>query len=188
MSTTAQALLINAVVLVAVLEADLGRHRKVGVVRVLRPVVVSATIVPFFFVGPATTGTGLTLEVAGTAAGLVLGLAAGRLLTVYRSPRTGRVVSRAGVAYAGLWLVVVAARSAFSIGADRWFGPQLGRWMLAHQVNAAAITDTLILMAVMMMLARTASLVIRARALPALAPAPAARLSSTTRRSVAGPA
>ena len=44
MSTTAQALLINAVVLVAVLEADLGRHRKVGAVRVLRPLVVSATI------------------------------------------------------------------------------------------------------------------------------------------------
>jgi len=69
-------------------------------------------------------------------------------------------------------MTVVAARSAFSIGADRWFGPELGRWMFARQVSAAAITDTLILMAVAIVLARTASLVIRARALPAATPAP----------------
>ncbi|MEK8171602.1 hypothetical protein NKH77_25740 [Streptomyces sp. M19] len=46
MSTLQQAMLINAVVLIAVLEADLGPHRKIGPFRVLRPLLMSAAIVP----------------------------------------------------------------------------------------------------------------------------------------------
>lgn len=46
--------------------------------------------------GFATHGTGLIREIAATAAGLLGGLAASALMRVYRSPRTGKAVSRAG--------------------------------------------------------------------------------------------
>jgi hypothetical protein len=110
---------------------------------------------------------GLYLELAGTAAGILLGLLATGLMTVYRSPKTGRPVSRAGFGYAILWIIIIGARSAFSYGSAHWFGPQLSTWMAAHHVVSAAITDTLLLMALAMLLTRTLGLAARARALPA---------------------
>jgi Kef-type K+ transport system membrane component KefB len=87
-------------------------------------------------------------------------------MKVYRSPKTGRPVSRAGFGYAILWIIVIGARSAFSYGSAHWFGPQLGTWMAAHHVGSGAITDTLLLMAVGMLLTRTIGLAARAHALP----------------------
>ena len=57
---------------------------------------------------------------------------------------------------------MIAARSCFSIGATHWFNHSLATWMTNHQVSGAAITDTLIIMAVAMTLARTLSLALRA--------------------------
>ncbi|MGA2009181.1 MAG: hypothetical protein ABSH51_01420 [Solirubrobacteraceae bacterium] len=156
------ALIINGLVLFVVLEADLGAARKVSRLRLLRPLLTTAAIVPFFLGALATAGTGLALEIAGGAAGVLLGLAAGRLMRVRYEPATSRVVTRAGAAYAGLWLVVIAARTCFSIGAAHWFNHSLATWMSQHQVSAAAITDTLILSAIAMTLARTLSLAVRA--------------------------
>jgi hypothetical protein len=65
-------------------------------------------------------------------------------------------------AYAALWVAVIAARSCFSIGAVHWFNHPLATWMASHQVTGAAITDTLIIMAVGMTLARTLGLALRA--------------------------
>ena len=168
MSGLDNALLINGLVLAVVLEADLGRHRKIGWFRVARPIVTAALIVPFYLEGVARHGTGLVLEAAATVAGLLLGLLAGRFMTVHRNPRTGRAASRAGVAYAALWTVVIGARVAFSYGSSHWFGPQLDRWMTTNSVTTAAITDSLIFMAIAMLVARTLSLGVRAANLPSV--------------------
>lgn len=87
-------------------------------------------------------------------------------MQVYRSPKTGRPVSRAGLGYAILWIIIIGARSAFSYGSAHWFGPQLGTWMTAHHVVSGALTDTLLLMALGMLLTRTLGLAVRAHALP----------------------
>ena len=166
MSTLDQALLINVIVLLAVLEADVGPHRKIGWFRIARPLVLAGAIIPIYLKSLTTHGTGLYLELAGTAAGIALGLTATGLMKVYRSPKTGRPVSRADFGYAILWIAVIGARSAFSYGSVHWFGPQLGTWMAAHHVSSAAITDTLILMAVGMLLTRTLGLALRAGTLP----------------------
>jgi hypothetical protein len=155
MSPIAQAMVINGVVLFAVLEADLGPHRKVGKFRLARPLVMAGAIVPLYLKALTTHGTGLALEIAGAAAGLVLGLAAVSLMTVHISPRTGRPATRAGVGYAALWTAVIGARAAFSYGSYHWFGSSLSSWMTRHDVSTAAITDTLILMAVTMVVTRT---------------------------------
>jgi hypothetical protein len=166
MSTLDTALILNAVVLAVVLEADLGPHRKISRLRVVRPILTAALIVPFFLEGVTCSGTGLLIEVAATVAGILLGLLAGRLVTVYRSPVTGQPTSRTGFGYAALWIIVIGARAAFSYGSSNWFGPQLGHWMTTNSVTVAAITDSLIFMAVAMLIARTLSLGIRAKTLP----------------------
>jgi hypothetical protein len=166
MSGLTSAMIINAVVLAAVLEADVGPHRKVGRARILRPLLTAGAIVPLYLKAFATTGTGLGLELVGAAAGLLAGLAAIRLTTVYRSSRTGKPVSRAGAGYAALWIAIIGARAAFSYGSVHWFSSPLGNWMVAHNVSVAAITDGLILMAVAMVLTRTIGLGLRATNLP----------------------
>ena len=161
MSPLTEALIINGAVLIAVLEGDLGPHRKIGRFRILRPLLTIAVVIPLFIDRPVTHGNGLLVELAGVAAGLFCGLVASALLRVYRSPKTGKPASAAGLPYAMVWIVVVGARTAFSIGATHWFPVQLDQWCLAHQVTGAAITDGLIFMAITMVLVRTAGLAAR---------------------------
>jgi hypothetical protein len=152
--------IVNLIVLASVLGSDLGR-RKVGPARLLRPAIAAAVIVPIYVKHPATHGTGLVLELAGAALGLLLGLAAAALMPVRREKDTGTVRTHAGLAYAALWTVVIGARLTFSYGASHWFTNQLGTWMGDHQVTVDALTDTLIVMAIAMLLGRTGALAIK---------------------------
>jgi len=169
LSELTEAMIVNGVVLTTVLATDLGPARKIGRMRLLRPVIAAAVIIPLFIQNPVTHGNGMTVEIAGTVAGLLAGLAAAALMRVYRSPQTGRPVSQAGWPYASLWVVVVAARAAFSYGSAHWFTHSVVSWAIANQVSEAAITDGLIFMAVAMVLVRTLGLGVRASRLPAVA-------------------
>lgn len=162
MSPLTEAMLINGVVLAATLEADLGPHRKIGKIRVVRPLLTVALVIPLFIDSPVTHGNGLLVELAGIAVGLLGGLLVSSLMRVYRSQKTGKPVSASGFPYAIVWALIVAARAAFSYGAVHWFPAQLTTWCVAHQVSAAAITDGLIFMAIAMVLTRTLSLAARA--------------------------
>jgi hypothetical protein len=157
------ALIFNLMVLAVVMEADLGKHRKIGWFRIVRPFATSAVAVAIFMKAVTTSGTGLTLELALAAAGVVLGLAVTALMGVYRSPVTHKPVSRAGWAYAGLWTLVIGARITFSYGNLHWYGHQLGDWMTQHAVTAAALTDALLFMAIAMVVTRSLALAVRAR-------------------------
>ncbi|HEY6294175.1 MAG TPA: hypothetical protein VIX15_00790 [Streptosporangiaceae bacterium] len=168
-SELTEAMIVNGIVLATVLATDLGDARRIGPVRLLRPVIAAAVIIPLFIARPVTHGTGLTVEIAGAVAGVLVGLAAAALMSVYRSPKTGQPVSRAGAPYAILWTVVVAARAAFSYGSAHWFTHSVVSWAIANQGSAAAITDGLIFMAVAMVLVRTLGLGARASRLPVTA-------------------
>ena len=182
----AQAEIINGAVLAATLHGDLGGHRKIGPMRLLRPLTIAAGIVPLFIDPIVTHGTGLAVELAGTAAGILGGLIAVSLMRVYRSELTGKPASSAKWGYAALWTLIIGARAAFSYGASHWFPSQLAHWCITHQVTGDAITDGLIFMAVAMMLTRTLGLAARAATLPRteISPAvrPAAAVYATTAR------
>jgi hypothetical protein len=171
-SQLTEAMIVNAVVLATVLASDLGRTRKINLMRMLRPLVAAAVIIPLFAGRPAGHGAGLTVEAAGIAAGVLVGLAAVALTQVYRSPATARPVSRAGWPYALLWVVIIGARAVLSYGAAHWFTAQIVSWAVTHQVSEAAITDGLIFMAIAMVLTRTLGLGLRAARLPAAGPVP----------------
>jgi hypothetical protein len=161
MSMLMDAEIVNVLVLAAVLEADLGPHRKITKFRLLRPILLAAAVVPLFIEKVTTHGGGLTVELAGAAAGVVGGLIALALLRVFRSGTTGKPVTSAKWGYALLWTAVIGARALFSYGAGHWFGNQIGSWLAANSIPSAAITDGLIFMAVAMLLTRTAGLAIR---------------------------
>jgi hypothetical protein len=169
LSELTEAMIVNGVVLATVLATDLGPARKISNIRLLRPVIAAAVIIPFFVDWPATHGMALAVEIAGVAAGLLCGLAASALMGVYRSPTTGKPVSRAGLPYAIFWTAIIGGRAAFSYGSVHWFTAPLVSWGIAHQVGVAALADGLIFMAIAMILVRTVTLGVRASRLPARA-------------------
>jgi hypothetical protein len=173
MSSLAEAILINVVVLITTLQADLGR-RKVTSMRFLRPVLIVAVVVPLFVKTVFTSGIGLTTELVGLAAGALVGAVAVSLMKFERD-ESGVVHTRAGIGYASLWIVIAAARTLFSVGASNWFGDDLGRFFFEHGAKiadiGAIITDGLIAMALAMILTRTVGLRLRGRKAPAMQPA-----------------
>jgi hypothetical protein len=148
-------LIVNLAVLVAVLEADLGR-RKISTFRILRPLLLAAGLVPLFIVHPATAGNGELLEIVLSALGVLFGLAAsGGLMKIDFDQAKQQAVSRAGIAYGAFWCGIIGARLLFTYGANHWYATQLGHWMASSGVTVDALTDGLIFMAVAMSVARS---------------------------------
>jgi hypothetical protein len=152
--------IVNLVVLVAVYEADLG-HRKITLFRLIRPLLLAAGVVAFFYKPVDTSGNGLAFELLLIVIGIGFGVAAGSLFRVYREK--GSAWSQAGIAYAALWAAVIGARLVFVYAT--YHSQALDNWLGTQHLTSDTITDALLGMAVAMVLARTASLRIHAHRL-----------------------
>ncbi len=176
--STSTAIIVTVAVLAAVLEADLGRRRKVGWFRVLRPILMVGAIVPLFLTALPTGSHDLLLQAAGAAVGLVLGIAASALMPVSFDPQRQRPVSRAGVGYVALWVAVSGGRLAFIWGTHHGLAVPLGQWMVSNQISSAAIGNAFLFLSLVMALSRSVILGSRAlnvRRIEGAAPAAASR-------------
>jgi|HubBroStandDraft_6_1064221.scaffolds.fasta_scaffold111467_4 hypothetical protein len=154
---------INLVVLGVLLEADLGR-RKIGPLRVLRPLLSAAAIVSLYLTAVPAWGHNPALMLIGAGVGVLLGVACHAFLRVEFDPSGGKqglAVSEAGFGYALFWLVVFAVRLGFEYGASHWFESPLGRFLGEHQLGSAGLTDSLIFMALALALTRSLVLAVR---------------------------
>ncbi len=154
------AIILTAAILLGVFTSDLGR-RAITTQRLIRPLMIAAGVGALYLTAFATSGAGLAIELAGAGAGILLGLVAGGLMRIERDGRTGETFSRAGLGYAAIWAAVAVARLAFIYGAQHWFSGSLDTWMVAHHVTAAALTDSIIIVALAMATTRTLSLAAR---------------------------
>jgi len=85
-------------------------------------------------------------------------------MPVSRDPESGALVSRAGAAYAAIWVAVVGARLFFAYGANHLFTAQLVSWGEANKITLSALTAALIFFSVALLIGRTVLLAVRARA------------------------
>jgi len=169
MSTTQY--LLNAGLLAFVLWANLGT-KSVSRRRFTLPLLLVAVAATVFLRDVPTAGHDIDLELVGVATGAVLGLVAAALVRVDRDAR-GRLVMRAGAAYAVLWLAVIGGRCAFAYGAGHWFPRAIGEFSLTHQITGGdAWTAAFILMSLAMVVVRVATTGV-VTALAARRPAPA---------------
>jgi hypothetical protein len=125
------------------------------------------------------------LEIAGLAAGAILGGLAGSAFRVEYDAKAGRAVSYAGLPYVLIWLALTAARIYFTYGASHIFTDQLGNWMATERISVGALTDSFIFVSIAMLLGRTGILAAKARvaaraslALPAVNMAPDREVSA----------
>ena len=148
--------LLNFALLAFVLSANLGT-RTVTIPRLCLPVLLVVIAGDALLRDIPTAGHDVVLEAAGVGAGMVLGVGAGALVRVRRD-RGGRLVMRAGFAYAGLWVAVIGGRMLFAYGAEHWFPAAIGHFSMTHQITGAdAWTAAFVLLSLTMVLVRVAT-------------------------------
>ncbi|HLJ69243.1 MAG TPA: hypothetical protein VKX16_17955 [Chloroflexota bacterium] len=122
-----------------------------------------------------TAGGDLDFEIVLSVVGALCGVLAAWFMSVERDAESGVLFTRAGIAYASLWVVIFGGRLAFAWGATHLWSHALAQFSLQHAITgSAAWTAAFILMALSMVVARTVVVGVRALlltqpAVPALA-------------------
>lgn len=120
----------------------------------LLPVVLVVWAATNYLHGVPTAGDDLLLVVPAALVGLGLGVGVGILTRVYRNA-DGVVFARATVWAAALWVLGMGVRLVFQIYVTHGGGESVGRFSIAHHLDAQAWVTALVLMAFGQVLART---------------------------------
>jgi hypothetical protein len=132
---------------------------------VLPVVLVGAAAVHYLRAIP-TAGSDIALDLTLGAVGAILGIACG-LTTRLRRDETGAVLARAGVAAAILWIAGIGSRTVFALYSSHGGGAAIERFSIAHDITSAqAWVAALVLMALAEVIARLATIRLRARQQP----------------------
>lgn len=159
---------------VAVLLVDAGR-RRLTLMRIARPLVLTAVVVPFAMPAFDLHGRGLVLELAGIVAGALLGLAASAFMKVESDGTPRTLMTVAGPPYVLVWVAVSAARTLFTYEASNSasFQRSLGEFLMSNHISPAALADTILFLGFAMLIAQRGSLFLRSQRLTTAAPAAA---------------
>jgi hypothetical protein len=145
-----------------VLIAQLGRHTLTWR-RMLLPLAVAALVGRQYLQTIPTVGGDLDFEILCAAFGAACGVLAASLVTLERDAMSGRIITRAGLAYAAVWVSVLGGRLGFAYLATNAWSAQVRQFSIDHAITAGAWTSAFVLMALAMVVARI--LVVGGRAL-----------------------
>lgn len=131
------------------------------------PLAIVVAAVAFFLVPLPSAGNDLALVLAFGAVGALLGLAASAATRLEH--RDGILTATAGPAFTALWVVMIGARIAFAQWATGPGSASVGAFSREHLVTGAdAWTAAFVVMALAMVVARTAALAVRSYRLTAI--------------------
>jgi hypothetical protein len=139
-----------------IIATQMGR-RRLTVRRLLLPFLAVGIVGYHYLHSVPTVGGDLDFEISLSLAGALCGVLAAYLMNVEKDEQTGRVVTQAGAAYAALWVIVFGGRLAFAWAASNLWSHQVRQFSAQHSITgSAAWTAAFVLMALSMVLARTA--------------------------------
>jgi hypothetical protein len=176
--------LLNLLVPVAVIVVDFGR-RSLSLMRIIRPFIITAVVVPFVAPGLDLHGNGLLLEIAGIVAGALLGIGTTLLVRVERDDSDGTVTT-AGVPYVLAWAAFAAARIAFIWESSHSvsFGRALGSFLIGNHIGVSALADAIMFLGFAMMIGNRGALLLRSRSPRLTGAGPVQASLATTAREV----
>jgi hypothetical protein len=160
--TTSDYLLDIALIAIILLQL---RPRALGVVTLLLPVGIVVWAASKYLKGIPTAGNDLVLVIGATIVGLVIGAGVAWLTKVYRDAG-GKVVARATLGAAALWIIGMGARMAFQIYATNGGGAEIARFSVENNLTIDAWTSAILLMALAQVLVRTLMVFWRGQSLP----------------------
>lgn len=130
----------------------------------LLPVALVAGAAAYYLKAVPTHGHDVLLDVLCVAAGALLGLGCG-LFTRFAKDGEGFLVAKAGLAAAVLWVAGMAARTGFEYAATHGGAHAIADFSRSNSITGSdAWTAALLLMALAQVLARLATVRVRARA------------------------
>ncbi len=134
---------------------------------ILLPIGILAFVAHSYLSSFPTAGNDLALTLLLTGVGVTLGVGSA-LATRVRSDGGRYPLVKAGWISAGLWVLGMGSRMAFSIWANNGGAESLGRFSVAHDItSSSAWTTALVMMAIGEVISRVAVLYIRGRAVTA---------------------
>ncbi|MCB0894983.1 MAG: hypothetical protein H6529_15360 [Nocardioides sp.] len=120
------------------------------------PALLVATVAVLYLRHIPTAGDDDVLVLVGAGTGAVLGVVAAGLTRVHR--RADTLAVTAGIAFAALWIAVIAGRVAFAEWASHSGAMTIGRFSMRHHITGAdAWTAAFVLMALAMVVTRYAT-------------------------------
>ncbi|MET9606660.1 hypothetical protein ABZZ17_16535 [Streptomyces sp. NPDC006512] len=171
------ALITSGSLLAVILATDSG-NRRITPLRIAAPTLVAVLVIGVCVHSFPTAGNDTSLHLAGIGAGGICGLVAGSLLSAHRDP-AGDIRSTGGPGHAAVWVLLLGAQILFAYGCEHWFGARMTRFTTDYQLSGSEVlVSSLALTSLSMVLARTAVLLSRLRAVRA-ATAPATDVPDT---------
>ncbi|MER5931008.1 hypothetical protein [Streptomyces sp. NPDC002054] len=160
------ALITCGSILAVILATDSG-NRRITAVRIAAPILVAVLVIGACVDSFPTAGNDPSLHLAGIGVGAICGLVAGSLLYAHRD-RTGEVRSTGGLGHAALWVFLCGGQILFAYGCEHWFGADVTRFTTDYQLSGTEVlVSSLAVMSLSMVVARTAVLLSRLRAVRA---------------------
>ncbi|MFJ9645725.1 hypothetical protein ACWEPM_03035 [Streptomyces sp. NPDC004244] len=160
------AVIICGTILAVILATDSG-HRRITAARIAGPTLAAAVVIGACVRSFPTEGNDPSLHLAALGTGGICGLVAASQLTAHRD-RAGDVRSTGGFGHAVVWVVLSGLQILFAYGCEHWYGARISRFTADFQLSGSEVlVSALAVMSLSMVVARTAVVVSRLRAVRA---------------------